>query len=332
MSHIVFIDANQYLGLCGLASGKKLLRLLEDQKQHIFIPKQVVNEVQRNKLGKFETFIDEELKKVQSNTPNVPDHLFGIDDTKLAEHRNTLEGVKKVGTSLREHANEVLKKISQSTGHTSVFLKGLFDHCIEATKEELDCARMRRERGNPPGYFRDSVGDQICWEQLLSHVRKDKSAHIWIISGDGDYLTKARKNVWLLNPFLTNELLEVGITHEQIHCYGNISDGLTAFGKAIDVSAEKLPDENEQKQIEKEIANFEANTAPSSVFSDILRDRQTTPVGRWFLDQQDQRLPVTFRNRFVRAIFDQPSAQPPWQPPSSNKPKADEPKDDENSS
>jgi hypothetical protein len=46
----LFIDANQYLKLYGLVAGRKLLDALEEQKEHIFISQQIVDEVMRSKL------------------------------------------------------------------------------------------------------------------------------------------------------------------------------------------------------------------------------------------------------------------------------------------
>jgi hypothetical protein len=47
---ILFIDANQYLDLFGLVAGKKLLDFVEKQKQHIFVSKQIADEVLQRKL------------------------------------------------------------------------------------------------------------------------------------------------------------------------------------------------------------------------------------------------------------------------------------------
>jgi hypothetical protein len=47
---LLFIDANRYLDLYRLVTAKKLLPAIKEQQEHIFITKQVVDEVQRNKL------------------------------------------------------------------------------------------------------------------------------------------------------------------------------------------------------------------------------------------------------------------------------------------
>jgi hypothetical protein len=50
MTVVLFIDTNQYLNLFRLVQGKKLLESLDEQKGHIFVSAQIVNEVRRRKL------------------------------------------------------------------------------------------------------------------------------------------------------------------------------------------------------------------------------------------------------------------------------------------
>jgi hypothetical protein len=64
MSVILFIDANQYLELYGLIAGKRLLDSLEEQKAHIFVSMQIVDEVLRRKLGCAQIFFSNKLKEV----------------------------------------------------------------------------------------------------------------------------------------------------------------------------------------------------------------------------------------------------------------------------
>src|SRR5450759_4933662 len=114
MTHAVFVDANEYLGLYGSIAGKKLLDLLEGQKSNIFVPKQVVDEVLRNKLECSNRFFSEQLKDIAANKFPIPDHLLGIDDAKLTEYRKTLQGVEEVRKSLRALASDALGRISRS--------------------------------------------------------------------------------------------------------------------------------------------------------------------------------------------------------------------------
>jgi hypothetical protein len=58
MTAVLLIDTNQYLKLYGLAGGvTKLLRFLNEQKDHIFVPAQIVDEVLRNKVSTASLFL-----------------------------------------------------------------------------------------------------------------------------------------------------------------------------------------------------------------------------------------------------------------------------------
>jgi hypothetical protein len=47
---LLFIDANRYLDIYRIPKEKRLLAMIKEQQEHIFITKQVVDEVERNKL------------------------------------------------------------------------------------------------------------------------------------------------------------------------------------------------------------------------------------------------------------------------------------------
>jgi hypothetical protein len=75
---LIFIDANQYLGFYKGVKVKKLLDLLEEQQDYIFITVQIVEEAQRNKLHLAAILMTERLKQLELPTVNVPDRLFEI--------------------------------------------------------------------------------------------------------------------------------------------------------------------------------------------------------------------------------------------------------------
>jgi hypothetical protein len=71
---VLCIDANKYLDLYRTATGKKLLASLQEQADHIFVTKQVVEEVQRNKPKEAATFLAKQFGKLRLQTFAVPDH------------------------------------------------------------------------------------------------------------------------------------------------------------------------------------------------------------------------------------------------------------------
>ncbi len=264
MTSLLFIDSNQYLGLFGLVSGKKLIDLLESQKENIFVPKQVVDEVQRNKLRLANLFLSEQLKDIDAHKLAIPDHLLGIDEAQLGEFRKTLDRVRETRLEIGNLATRALLQISRSEDDLSKRLVSVFGNPISPTPEELQRARERRESGNPPGKPSDPLGDQICWEQLLSICRAEKCKHIWIITRDKDYCVKAVNKDLLLNSALNQELVTACGAKPEIHCFDDLSDGLTEYAKQAGVEPERLPTPKEAEQLKKETAIWIANTSPVS--------------------------------------------------------------------
>ena len=76
---LLFIDANQYLQLYGLVAGKKLLDFPEEQRAHIFVTTQVVDEVIRNKLSCALIFMLDKFKEL-TRLRLRPTSLATIDD------------------------------------------------------------------------------------------------------------------------------------------------------------------------------------------------------------------------------------------------------------
>ncbi len=91
---LLFIDANKYLDLYKMAQGRKLLAILTDQADNIFVPRQIVEEVQRNTVNVFATqFLQEQLGKLELQTCAVPDHLFGADEGMNKAIRREMEEI-----------------------------------------------------------------------------------------------------------------------------------------------------------------------------------------------------------------------------------------------
>jgi PIN like domain len=207
---VLFIDANQYLKLYGMVvTGKDVLDWLEEQQDHIFISAQIVDEVFRNKLGSAQKFFADKLKLNVA----VPDHLLGISGEKINALR---QNIQKAKDELSELVSTALCKISWSEDDVSQKLKGLFDKAVSPCKDQMERARDRKERGNPPGKQKDTLGDQITWEQLLSYCKGVKQ--LWIITADGDYGIKHEK-MMLLNSLLRRDLTVTCGAELEIHYY-----------------------------------------------------------------------------------------------------------------
>jgi hypothetical protein len=161
MSVAIFIDANQYLKLFGVVEGKELLGAVEEQKQYIFVSRQIVDEIMRNKLSCAERFFSAQFKEIDETMAVVPDHLLGIDDSKVADLRASFQLAKDTKKEIRELGAAALALISRSEDDVSKRLAALFDNAMAPNDYEMAGARARREFGNPPGYPGQPLGDQI---------------------------------------------------------------------------------------------------------------------------------------------------------------------------
>lgn len=233
---MIFIDANIYLRFFD-SNQRQFKQLLEDIleiEEYIFVTKQIVDEVERNKLKIFKSSINNYKNKIDQEVLVLPEHLadntnqynvlewnkkrknIDIRDSKLLKE---LEG------ELEKILVENLRKISKSEDNVSKKLKLVFQNAIKETESELFYARIRKEIGNPPGKSNDSLGDQLTWEQFLNQVKSQKE--VWIISNDYDYFTQYNETCYL-NPFLHSELIRKNHSIK-INCFRELSDGLTSF-------------------------------------------------------------------------------------------------------
>lgn len=277
MKPVIFIDANQYLGLYGLVAGRKLLDLLEEQKENVFITTQIVDEVLRNKLRLAAEFMSEQLKKFSSSS--VPDHLLGLDQKKLDEYRKVFKAAEDTRNAVRERVEEVLDEISRSEDATSKKLAVIFKSASSPSLEEMKRARARREVGNAPGKISDPLGDQISWEQLLTFCRNNGTTSIWLVSADGDFSTKFGRSR-LINPLLNKDLMEACGRQPKVYCFDNLVDALAHFGKNAGMKVGELPKE-EAKLIMREIDLWNANTHNDAAVTAInaeFRHRQLAAV------------------------------------------------------
>src|ERR1700730_15095392 len=243
---VLFIDANQYVKLYGLTKGKRLLDLLESQKDHIFITMQIADEVLRNKLRPAQTFLLANQIK-----GSIPDHLLDLSYERTNKLRKVIQSA---ADELSALATDALSKISRSQDKVSQRLRDLFESKIVSPSPcEMQRARDRKERGNPPGKPEDSLGDQITWEQLLTYCKGAKQ--VWIITEDQDYFIKLQYNrkSLLLNALLHRDLMDACGTELNIWLFDKLDDGIIDFSKKAGVKAEDLLTEEEAKEIKEQL-------------------------------------------------------------------------------
>lgn len=249
---LLFIDSNKYLDLYRTDKGRKLLAPLREQVQHIFVPQQVVNEVQRNKVSVAAEFLGQKFRELRVQTFNVPDHLSG---SKQGQGDDILQQLKKIGQDIRVANGQVdalalsiMEQIGRSEDEVSEALAPIFAKAVTHSRDELQRARDRRELGNPPGKATNPIGDQLIWEQILTHFKGKK--RLWIISRDGDYGTEYGGGCFL-NRFLYEELSQVAAEPE-VYLFADTVEGILHFVETTGVKANNRLTPEEVEEIETE--------------------------------------------------------------------------------
>ena len=130
--NVLFIDANQYLDLYAIPRMKKIVPALQEQRDHILVTTQVVDEVNRNKVKKTAIFLAGQLKNLELNSIAVPAHLLSDADDRVAAMVGRLEQtrrkVEEAKKEFKKLTHDVLEQVSQSRDEMSraslTFLSG----------------------------------------------------------------------------------------------------------------------------------------------------------------------------------------------------------------
>jgi len=252
---LIFVDTNQYLDLYRMDAAKKLLAALKEQQNHIFVTAHIVKEVQRRKVEVAAAHLKGQLRALDPCDFPVPDHLFTTTGQRTQGRRIrdrlgvTNKEIKAARKELMTLTHDLLRQISLSEDGVSKALADIFAKAVPHSDDELCRARDRKELGNPPGKRGDPLGDQLSWEQILSHC-KGKS-RLWIITKDGDYATNYDGELFL-NAALHRELAELRLPAPEVFCFANILEAMKHFARTFHLKAVKLPTLEETEQIKEE--------------------------------------------------------------------------------
>mgnify|MGYP001213158371 CR=1 FL=1 len=246
-TEIILIDANKYLDLYRINTAPGLLTMMSGVSPYIFITQQIVDEVQRNKLSVLALFLNEQQKGLTGLNVNLPRQFAnGARWSELREtFREAQEALKSAQEKMKDHFSQVVESASRSEDDVSVKLTDIFSNAKKPTQQQLRNARIRKERGNPPGKRSDPLGDEVTWEQLLSVIKGKK--RLWIISRDNDYGTKFDKSDHL-NSFLLSELRSIQKDIE-VFLFRDTTEALAHFKQKTKIVAEEELTETEVKEI-----------------------------------------------------------------------------------
>jgi len=196
----VFIDTNVFLNFYSfnkdhLDKLKELVRLIKESKIKLILPRQVIDEFNRNRENKLKEtldYLDSFKNKFRSPTTCHDFSEMKEIQKKINESRE-LSG--KVKTNLLKQINE------KSLSADKLILEIFSSSNIEEISDELfNRAKRRFDLGNPPGK-NNSYGDAINWECCLEVVPEKRS--LYLIAGDNDYVSKINPNQ--LSDFLKDE-------------------------------------------------------------------------------------------------------------------------------
>lgn len=200
---VVFVDANVYIHAFKTSdlSYMKLVKILSEHPDVIFVTQQVVDEVERNKLGRATEFVKAQIATMKLPKIALPGFSAKLGDTQ----RHLVARTDSLRKSAEAEAAKYLEQLARSEDQTSNLLKPLFARADTASPTVGRRARERRERGNPPGKKTDPLGDQLSWEQVLE--RLGPGDHLHILTKDSDYAVEVGGKPHLV-PMLYREARE----------------------------------------------------------------------------------------------------------------------------
>ena len=224
----LFIDSNIWLSLYhftndDLAQFGKLKEII-GQDIKLFIPKQVYDEVIRNREAKLkDAFKSFEIKAIQypAFCKEYDEYeKFNSDYSDLIKRHKAWS--KKIKVDMQNQnlpADTTIRDFFDASG------------LIECD-DYVEKAYTRYRIGNPPGKD-NKYGDAINWECLLATVPHEED--LYLISSDKDYRSEFFDDT--LNPFLTNEWEQK--KNSTIHFYTNLVPFLNEHFKDIQLRTEQ---------------------------------------------------------------------------------------------
>lgn len=225
----LFVDTNIWLSMYHFSSDDLVqfgkLKEIIGQDIKLYIPKQVYNEVIRNREAKLkDAFKNFEIKSIQypAFCKEYDEYeKFNSDYSDLIRRHKAWYN--KIKTDMKNNS------LPADTTIQSFFnVAGLIE-CDDYV--EKACTRYRI--GNPPGKD-NKYGDAINWECLLATVPDGED--LYIISADKDYRSEFFDDT--LNPFLINEWEQK--KHSKIYFYTNLVHFLNEHFEDIKLKTEQI--------------------------------------------------------------------------------------------
>lgn len=254
MNKLIFVDTNIFLRFYDSNNReyKKMLKTLLSLKDCIFTPYQIKYEIDRNKGEIFKNSFESYIKQATLfNNITLPEHLENTSESLITswnvDRKEIIKLVKESNKKLIEIFEKKLQNIARSEDEVSKTIEKIFSSPKDYSNAEFLSAKIRKERGNPPGKTNDPLGDEIIWEQLLTIIGGYEE--LYIISNDYDYLI-TYENKSYLNPILFNDL-KVNAHKLKVFNFQTLSDAIIYLSKNSPELIKDLPTEKELRTISK---------------------------------------------------------------------------------
>jgi hypothetical protein len=200
----LFIDTSAFLRFYAFANDdleelKKVVALIKAGSLKLYVPAQVYEEFQRNREAKLSASLDAFSKNNVSKS--LPRFMANYEEA--IAFQDAVKALEQARSALIYRARQ---DASQATLAADIAVAEIVEAAgvVSVTATILSVANMRRLKGNPPGK-KDSLGDQINWETLLSTVPEGCTLHV--VADDGDY--KSPLDEKLPHQFLSQEWASV---------------------------------------------------------------------------------------------------------------------------
>jgi len=228
-----------------------MLKTLLSLKDCIFTPYQIKYEIDRNKVEIFKHSFESYVKAVSFNDITLPEHLESSSESLISnwniDRKEIIKLVKESNKKLIDIFKKKLQNIAKSEDEVSKTIAKIFHSPEDYSNAEFLSAKIRKERGNPPGKTNDPLGDELIWEQLLTIIGGYEE--LYIISNDYDYLITYEDKSYL-NPILFEDLKERA--HKlKVFCFQTLSDAIIFLSKNSPELIKDLPTNRELKNISK---------------------------------------------------------------------------------
>ena len=215
-----------------LVSLDSLLELINKKKVELILPRQVLDEFQRDKFIVAKEFA-ENLKNLSKAEIKVP--IFFKNYQKVKDLKKYSKKIQSTNKKILEEYN---KRIINPRSKINSKIKKIFSLAAKVNEDSyiIEKAYYRTLKGNPPRKNNKSFGDAIIWETILDKLIDE---NLKIISGDSDFSSDINKEQ--LNEFLEYEWSEK--SKKNIELFTNLGDFINTFTKKRTVKKEIIEEE-----------------------------------------------------------------------------------------